>query len=101
MASSTTSIQDDAKQTTIVWLHHLLNTNKRKLALSPTDHAVSGISKPGYSGVLIFSGPASGVKGHVNVLKQQNWTAFQIMYEDESEWDVSARRRRQRDRDDG
>lgn len=78
---------DDAKkQTTIIWLHHLLNTNKRKLALSPSDNHVSGISKPGYPGVLIFSGLASGVQEHVNTLKQQNWAAFQIRYEEEFEW---------------
>lgn len=77
---------DGKKQTTIIWLHHLLNTNKRKLALSPLDNDVSGVSKPGYPGVLIFSGPLLGVQEHVNVLKQQNWAAFQIRYEDEIEW---------------
>ena len=37
---------DQSKATTIVWLHHLLNTNKRKQALSPPAGAVSGITKP-------------------------------------------------------
>ena len=79
--------QADAKKlTTIIWLHHLLNTNKRKIALAPSDQHVSGISKPGYPGVLIFSGPALGVQEHVSVLKQQNWAAFQIRYEAEIEW---------------
>ena len=84
---STTSPEAHAKKlTTIVWLHHLLNTNKRKLVLAPSDEMVSGISKPGYPGVLIFAGPASGVQEHVNVLKQQNWAAFQIRYEHDIEW---------------
>lgn len=77
---------DETKQTTIIWLHHLVNTKKRKLCLSPADHAVSGLSKPGYPGVLVFSGPALGVNEHVHVLKQQSWAAFQIRYEDESKW---------------
>jgi hypothetical protein len=79
--------QDDAKKRTIIiWLHHLLNSNKRKLALSPSDNQVSGISKPGYPGVLIFSGPAAGVQEQVNTLKQQNWAAFQVRYEEGTEW---------------
>jgi hypothetical protein len=78
--------RDAKKQTTIIWLHHLLNTNKRKLALSPLNDEVSGISKPGYPGVLIFSGSASAVQEHVNILKQQNWAAFQVRYEDATEW---------------
>jgi hypothetical protein len=86
LAGSIDGQKDPTTQTTIIWLHHLLNTNKRKLALSPLDSHVSCISKPGYPGVLIFSGPALGGQAHVNTLKQQNWAAFQIRYEDEIEW---------------
>jgi len=81
------ALHDSAKkQTTIIWLHHLLNTNKRKLVLSPLDNNITGLSKPGYPGVLIFSGPAQAVQDHVNMLKQQNWAAFQVRYEDDVEW---------------
>ena len=87
ISDKTASLHHEAKkQTTIIWLHHLLNTNKRKLALSPLYDEVSGISKPGYPGVLIFSGPASAVQEHVNILKQQNWAAFQIRYEGATQW---------------
>ena len=43
-------------RTVIIWLHHLLNTHKRKLALSPPPSSppVSGITKPGYPGILIY-----------------------------------------------
>lgn len=74
-----------ASATVIIWLHHLLNTNKRKLALSPPD-GVSGITKPGYPGVLIYSGHAKSVQEHVAELKQQNWQAFQVRLESEDEW---------------
>lgn len=74
------------KATIIVWLHHLLNTNKRKQALSPPSPDVSGITKPGYPGVLIYSGPASAVHEQVNELKQLNWAAFQVRLESEDEW---------------
>jgi hypothetical protein len=73
----------NAKKTVIIWLHHLLNTNKRKLCLSP---AFSGITKPGYPGVLVYSGPAAAVNAHVNELKAQNWAAFQVRFEEEVEW---------------
>ncbi|TKA77768.1 hypothetical protein B0A55_04687 [Friedmanniomyces simplex] len=79
----------DSKATVIVWLHHLLNTNKRKLALSPSLPGVSGVTKPGYPGVLLYSGPATAVHEHVNELKQQNWQAFQIRLEDDEEWLLS------------
>ena len=77
--------EDDSKATIVVWLHHLLNTNKRKLALSPPSR-VSGVTKPGYPGVLIYSGPAKPVHEHVNELKQQNWQAFQLRLKTEDEW---------------
>lgn len=73
----------NTKKTVIIWLHHLLNTNKRKLCLSPT---FSGITKPGYPGVLVYSGPAAAVDAHVSELKAQNWAAFQVRYEEEVEW---------------
>lgn len=74
------------QRTTIVWLHHLLNTSKRKQALAPSDVNLSGISKPGYPGVLIYSGPATNVDEHVNGLKQLNWAAFQVRLEDDNAW---------------
>ena len=78
--------EDNSKATIIVWLHHLLNTNKRKMALSPPSRDVSGVTKPGYPGVLIYSGRAKAVHDHVNELKQQNWQAFQIRLESDEEW---------------
>lgn len=75
-----------AKATVIVWLHHLLNTNKRKQALSPPSSAVSGITKPGYPGVLVYSGPADGVNEHVNELRALNWQAFSVRFESDEEW---------------
>ncbi|KAH9868190.1 hypothetical protein J1614_007262 [Plenodomus biglobosus] len=78
-------------KTVIIWLHHLLNTNKRKLALSPPPSSplVSGITKPGYPGILIYSGPSSTVTDHVNTLKAQNWQAFQVRYEEEEAWTMA------------
>ncbi|KAJ4988970.1 hypothetical protein SVAN01_05594 [Stagonosporopsis vannaccii] len=86
---STKSTNQDAttdsntKKTVIIWLHHLLNTNKRKLCLSPP---FPGVTKPGYPGVLVYSGPAAAVDAHVSELKAQNWAAFQVRYEEETEW---------------
>ncbi|KAF3050758.1 hypothetical protein E8E11_009535 [Didymella keratinophila] len=78
-----THTNPNAKKTVIIWLHHLLNTNKRKLCLSPS---FAGITKPGYPGVLVYSGPAEAVTAHVNELKAQNWAAFQVRFEEEVEW---------------
>ncbi|KAK3068244.1 hypothetical protein LTR53_014355 [Teratosphaeriaceae sp. CCFEE 6253] len=78
--------QAQSHATIVVWLHHLLNTNKRKLALSPASPHVSGVTKPGYPGVLIYSGPAEAVHEHVNELKRQNWQAFQVRLEDDEPW---------------
>jgi hypothetical protein len=72
--------------TVVVWLHHLLNTNKRKQALSPASSQVSGLTKPGYPGVLIFAGPEKAVQDHVNDLKHLNWQAFQVRLEDDKAW---------------
>jgi hypothetical protein len=83
--SNTTSPNHSTPKTVIIWLHHLLNTNKRKLCLSPPPH-VSGITKPGYPGVLLYSGPTGGVTAHVNELKAQNWAAFQVRFEEDVEW---------------
>ncbi|KAI0854751.1 hypothetical protein F4860DRAFT_522503 [Xylaria cubensis] len=70
-------------RTVIIWLHHLLNTNKRKLALNPSmaGSKVSGITKPGYPGVLIFSGERSAIESHVSELRNQRWQAFQVRYD--------------------
>ncbi|KAI0456858.1 hypothetical protein F5B21DRAFT_465888 [Xylaria acuta] len=74
-----------ANRTVIIWLHHLLNTNKRKLALNPSmaGSKVSGVTKPGYPGVLVFSGERSAVESHVLELRNQRWQAFQIRYDTE------------------
>lgn len=77
----------DGPATIIIWLHHLLATSKRKLALHPTSSSsISGITKPGYPGVMIFSGPASAVRDHVGELRSMNWQAFQVRYEEDVEW---------------
>jgi hypothetical protein len=85
--TSNNPAEHDASKTVIIWLHHLLALTKRKLALSPT--ALSGITKPGYPGVMIFSGPSSAVTEHVNTLKAENWQAFQVRYEEDSLWKFS------------
>ncbi|KAJ8116621.1 hypothetical protein OPT61_g1995 [Boeremia exigua] len=82
-AAPSDTLDANTSKTVIIWLHHLLNTNKRKLCLSP---AFSGITKPGYPGVLIYSGPAAAVDAHVGELKAQNWAAFQVRFEEEVEW---------------
>lgn len=79
----------DKKLTTIVWLHHLLATSKRKQVLAPPLPGVSGVSKPGYPGILIFAGPAGSVRQHVQELKQLKWQAFQVRYEEEEEWKLT------------
>ena len=74
-------------RTVIIWLHHLLNTNKRELALNPSmvATAISSVTKPGYPGVLIFSGERSAVESHVLELRNQRWQAFQIRYDTDNE----------------
>ncbi|WPH00447.1 Hypothetical protein R9X50_00327600 [Acrodontium crateriforme] len=81
------AIQDDngKRATVVVYLHHLLNTNKRKQCLSPPS-SVAGVTKPGYPGVLAYSGPSRPVHDHVNELKALNWQAFQVRLESEEEW---------------
>ncbi|KAK3691927.1 hypothetical protein LTR37_018358 [Vermiconidia calcicola] len=84
--SSSAKSGDLGKATIVVWLHHLLNTNKRKQALSLPLSEVSGLTKPGYPGVLIYSGPAKAVHEHVGELKQLDWAAFQVRLESDDEW---------------
>ncbi|KAI3333232.1 hypothetical protein F4824DRAFT_503267 [Ustulina deusta] len=76
-----------ANRTVIIWLHHLLNTNKRKLALNPSmaGSKISGVTKPGYPGVLVFSGERSAVESHVLELRSQRWQAFQIRYDTDND----------------
>lgn len=78
------SARPEPSKTVIIWLHHLLALSKRKLALSPA--AVSGLTKPGYPGVMVFSGPAREVADHVDALRAQKWQAFQVRYEGEEAW---------------
>lgn len=82
--NSIKNIGSDASKTVIIWLHHLLALTKRKMAISPAD--IAGITKPGYPGIMIFSGSSSVVTEHVNTLKAENWQAFQIRYEEEELW---------------
>lgn len=74
-----------AGKTVVIWLHHLLATGKRKLALAPSS-SISGITKPGYPGVMVFTGPAGEVGAHVQELKSQRWQAFQVRYEGDEIW---------------
>lgn len=76
-------------KTVIIWLHHLLATSKRKLALHPSAlpaGTISGITKPGYPGIMIFSGPSNAVNDHVAELRSQNWQAFSVRYDEEEFW---------------
>ncbi|KAK7755634.1 hypothetical protein SLS62_002243 [Diatrype stigma] len=84
---------DQHFRTVVIWLHHLLNTNKRKLALNPMiiDHRINGMTKPGYPGVLVFSGPKSSVDAHVSELRNQRWQAFQVRYDSEDDAEVGNR----------
>lgn len=77
--------QAQPRKTVVIWLHHLLNTNKRKLALSPGLDAasVSGLTRPGYPGVMVFSGPRDAVDAHVGEMRAQRWQAFQVRYDSE------------------
>ncbi|KKY38021.1 hypothetical protein UCDDA912_g01989 [Diaporthe ampelina] len=75
------------RKTVVIWLHHLLNTNKRKLALSPglDGGSVSGLTRPGHPGALVFSGPKDAVDSHVSELRSQRWQAFQVRYDSEQD----------------
>lgn len=84
--TSTSAVAPVAEyKTVIVWLHHLLNTSKRQQVLAP-DYSISGVSKPGYPGILVFSGAASEVDEHVKELKGLNWQAFQVRHEVDQLW---------------
>ncbi|KAF2131828.1 hypothetical protein P153DRAFT_272006, partial [Dothidotthia symphoricarpi CBS 119687] len=74
-------------KTVIIWLHHLLNTNKRKLALGAPS-PISGLAKPGYPGVILYTGPVGAVDEHVGLLRRQNWQAFQVRYEEGEVWEM-------------
>ena len=67
-----------SSKTVIIWLHHLLATSKRKLAIHPSISAdlISGITKPGYPGVMLFTGLQHAVDDHVAELKGLNWAGF-------------------------
>ncbi len=86
---------NDQSRTVIIWLHHLLNTNKRKLALNPTilGPEIDGMAKPGYPGVLVFSGPKPSVDSHVSELRSQRWHAFQVRYDSEDDTEPDNKRR--------
>ncbi|EME81053.1 uncharacterized protein MYCFIDRAFT_176389 [Pseudocercospora fijiensis CIRAD86] len=87
-----TQPDNTSKATIVVWLHHLLNTSKRKQCLHPPSAGISGVTKPGYCkdcvypGVLVYSGPSTAVREHVNELKALNWAAFQVRLEQDHEW---------------
>ncbi|KAF2007375.1 hypothetical protein P154DRAFT_517120 [Amniculicola lignicola CBS 123094] len=87
-STKTASSVSDSNKTAITWLHHLLALTKRKLALSPAP-TVSGITKPGYPGVMLFSGPAAAVDEHINILKAENWQAFQVRYSENELWEFA------------
>ncbi|KAG8166379.1 hypothetical protein KVR01_002068 [Diaporthe batatas] len=76
--------QPQPRKTVVIWLHHLLNTNKRKLALGPAA-GVSGLTRPGHPGAMVFSGPRDAVDGHVGELRAQRWQAFQVRYDSSDE----------------
>jgi hypothetical protein len=75
-------------KTVVIWLHHLLATSKRKLAISPTGShdKIKGVTKPGHPGVMVFSGERTAVEEHVAELKGLNWQAFAIRYETDELW---------------
>lgn len=88
--TATITSAEESKQprkTVVIWLHHLLNTNKRKLALSPGLDAgsVSGLTRPGHPGAMVFAGPKDAVDSHVAELRAQRWQAFQVRYDSEQD----------------
>ncbi|KAI1337376.1 hypothetical protein F5Y15DRAFT_160328 [Xylariaceae sp. FL0016] len=94
---SPTANKNPSTKTVVIWLHHLLNTSKRKLALHPSlaHSKIAGVTKPGYPGVLVFSGDKETVDAHVAELRGQKWQAFQVRYDsdhgqdEEREWQFS------------
>lgn len=81
--------EPDQSLTVIVWLHHLLSTTKRKTILAPPGNGVSGVSKPGYPGVILLTGPAQHVREHIRMLREMNWQAFQIRAEIAEHWHLT------------
>jgi hypothetical protein len=82
---------DKAGKTVIIWLHHLLATSKRKQSITPEGSyasSIAGVTKPGYPGVLLFTGPAQAVNLHVQTLKSLRWQAFQVRYETDKTWEL-------------
>jgi hypothetical protein len=101
----------EAGKTVVIWLHHLLAASKRKLALSPptspqkpspspfsasgaaavggggvAPRSVRGVTKPGYPGIMVFSGPKSLVEEHVATLRGLKWQAFSVRLEEDVAW---------------
>ncbi|KAL2429953.1 hypothetical protein ABEF95_013460 [Exophiala dermatitidis] len=113
VADTTSDIRDPQPdirpptKTVIIWLHHLLALSKRKLAVTPSTTAhthtttgtlsssssssgISGLTKPGYPGIMIFSGPRDLVDAHVAQLKGLNWQAFQVRYDSDEDGIVAS-----------
>ena len=66
----------------------MASSKPRKMALSPAE-SVSGVTKLGYPGVLVFYGPANAVREHVDELKGQNWAAFQVRMDSTEAWEFA------------
>lgn len=86
VARSEVESESERGKIVVIWLHHLLALSKRKLALAPAP-SVSGITKPGYPGIMVFAGNAGAVMDHVSRLKAENWQAFQIRYVADECWE--------------
>ncbi|KAF2793254.1 hypothetical protein K505DRAFT_362140 [Melanomma pulvis-pyrius CBS 109.77] len=86
VARSEVERESERGKTVVIWLHHLLALSKRKLALAAAP-SVSGITKPGYPGIMVFAGNAGAVLDHVRRLKAENWQAFQMRYEADECWE--------------
>jgi len=87
--TSSTAPEDPAppiqQRTVAIWLHHLLNTAKRKAALH-APAGVAGVTRPGYPGILVFSGPEAAVTEHVEELRGLRWQAFQVRCDSQVAW---------------
>jgi hypothetical protein len=90
----------DHFKTVIITLHHLNNPSKRELALHPTREVpgqpLSGLTKIGHPGIMVFSGPKNAVDAHVSELRRERWQVFRVGYdstadlggdEDDDLWD--------------
>ncbi|KAK4701626.1 hypothetical protein P7C70_g4605, partial [Phenoliferia sp. Uapishka_3] len=66
----------------LIWSHHLLATGKRKNIIQwAAELEIWGIAKPGYPGVIFLEGISDSVDEFVYRIKQLNWKALQIRYE--------------------